>query len=254
MPGQRFPGGKADAVPKPAAFPHTCWSLVRRAGRAPDTTSGRALDDLLRLYCPVLKKHLVRHLNFAPHAADDLVQDFVVHRILGKNTLARAEAARGRFRVFLLKAFTNFVIGEIRKRRARKRAPHDENAVRLDEFPDAVATDAPFHHSLDVEWARRLMALAIGRMQQECTDKGRGDLWEVFSCRVLEPALDQAPVPSYDNLVQRFGFASPTQASNLLITAKRMFRRALEQTVRDTVASEAQVEEEIRDIKAILTG
>jgi hypothetical protein len=33
-----------------------------------------------------------------------------------------------------------------------------------------------------------------------------------------------------------------------------MFRRALADTVRDTVADESQVEEEIRDLKAILAG
>lgn len=71
---------------------------------------------------------------------------------------------------------------------------------------------------------------------------------------MLEPALNHAPLPSYETLVQRFGFQSPTQASNLLITAKRMFRRALADTVRDTVAGESQVEEEIRELKAILAG
>ena len=98
------------------------------------------------------------------------------------------------------------------------------------------------------------MATAVERMRSECAEKGRSDLWEVFSCRVLEPALEQAPIPSYEVLVQRFGFQSPSQASNLLITAKRMFHRALADTVRDTVADESQVEEEIRDLKAILAG
>lgn len=234
-------------------FPHTRWSLVARACLPPDQVASRALDELLRVYCPVLKKHLVRDMNFTSHRADDLVQEFVARKILAKNALASADAERGRFRVFLLKTFENFVVSEIRKNRARKRAPHNEQALNLDDLPDLAVADAPFHHALDLEWARQIMALAIDRMKKECAGKGRSDLWEVFSCRVLEPTLNQAPVPSYEALVQRFGFASPTQASNLLITAKRMFRRALEETVRDTVADESQVEEEIRDLKAILS-
>jgi RNA polymerase sigma-70 factor (ECF subfamily) len=228
--------------------------LVARACALPDQAASHALNELLRMYCPVLKKHLVRDMNFTPHGADDLVQDFVAQKILEKNALASADAAKGRFRVFLLKTFNNFVVSEIRKGRARKRSPHNEQALSLDEAPGLALAGAPLQQALDLEWARQIMAMAIERMKKECAAKGRNDLWEIFSCRVLEPALEQAPLPSYESLVHRFGFQSPTQASNLLITAKRMFRRALEDTVRDTVADESQVEEEIRDLKAILAG
>jgi RNA polymerase sigma-70 factor (ECF subfamily) len=233
-------------------FPNTQWSLVARACAVPDQAASHALNELLRMYCPVLKKHLVRDMNFTPHSADDIVQDFVAQKILEKNALASADADKGRFRVFLLKTFNNFVVSEIRKGRARKRSPHNEHAHSLDETPDLAVTHPPLHQTLDLEWARQIMALAIERMKQECAGKARADLWDIFSCRVLAPALEQAPLPSYEELVHRFGFQSPTQASNLLITAKRMFRRALADTVRDTVADESQVEEEIRDLKAIL--
>jgi len=206
------------------------------------------------MYCPVLRGHLIRQMGFAPDDADDCVQSFVAQKVLGKNALSRADAARGRFRVFLLRAFRNFAIGEIRRRRARGRAAMHEGALRLDEVPEIAAVGGRLGHALDVEWARRIMALAIERMGRECAEKGRSDLWEIFSCRVLEPALAHAPIPPYESLVRRFGFQSPSQASNLLITAKRMFRRALAATVRDTVGDEVQVEEEIRELKAILAG
>lgn len=233
-------------------FPHTRWSLVARANAVPDRAASQALDELLRMYCPVLKKHLVRDMNFTTHGADDLVQEFVARKILAKNALASADAARGRFRAFLLKSFTNFAVSEIRKGRARKRAPHNDQALSLDETPDVAVADEPFHHALDLEWARQILAMAVDRMRKECKAKKRADLWDVFSCRVLEPTLNHAPLPSYEHLVERFGFESPSQASNLLITAKRMFRRALADTVRDTVADESQVEAEIQELKAIL--
>jgi RNA polymerase sigma-70 factor (ECF subfamily) len=233
-------------------FPLTRWSLVARACEPLEPDAVGALDELLRLYCPFLKQHLVRQMNFTPHGADDFIQNFVTQKIMERNALASADPARGRFRVFLLKTFKNFVISEIRRGQAQKRAPLQDQAVSLDETPDLAAVAAPFHQALDQEWARQVLALAVDRMRKECAQKCRPDLWEVFSCRVLEPALEQAPLPSYDELVRRFGFQSPSQASNLLITAKRMFRRALEDTVRDTVADESQIEEEIRDLKAIL--
>jgi hypothetical protein len=235
-------------------FPPTRWSLVARACEPLEQAAAGALDELLRLYCPILKKHLVHTMRFTHHRADDLVQNFVAQKVLEKNALASADRARGRFRIFLLKTFQNFVISELRRDHARKRAPLNDQAVSLDEVPDLAAAQASFHQALDLDWARQIMATAVERLRNECADKKRSDLWEVFSCRVLEPALEHAPVPSYDELVRRFGFQSPSQASNLLITAKRMFHRALADTVRDTVADESQVEEEIRDLKAILAG
>ena len=235
-------------------FPATRWSLVARAGEPLEQAAVGALDELLRMYCPLLKKHLVQGMNFTPHGADDFIQNFVTQKIMEKNALASADPARGRFRVFLLKTFKNFVLSELRRDRAKKRAPLNDQAVSLDEMPDLAVAQASFHQALDLDWARQIMATAVERMRNECAEKGRSDLWEVFSYRVLEPALEQAPIPSYDLLVRRFGFQSPSQASNLLITAKRMFHRALADTVRDTVADESQVAEEIRDLKAILAG
>jgi hypothetical protein len=182
------------------------------------------------------------------------VQNFVARKVMEKNMLASASAARGRFRVYLLKVFDNFAVSEIRRQKAKKRGPLNDQAVSLDGVPEAAVSDDRSHRAFDLDWARQTMARAVERMRSECDAKGRRDLWEVFTCRVLEPALDEAPQPSYEALVQRFGFQSPTQASNLLITAKRMFRRALTDVVRDTVADEAQVEQEIRDLKAVLAG
>ena len=235
-------------------FPPTRWSLVARACEPLERAAAGALDELLRTYCPILKKHLVREMNFTPHSADDLVQNFVVQKLIETNALASADAAKGRFRTFLLKTFKNYVVSQLRRERARKRAPLNDRAVSLDEIPEFAVAQASFQQELDLEWARQVIAAAIERMRSECAQKGRSDLWEVFSCRVLEPALEQVPIPSYDVLVRRFGFQSPSQASNLLITAKRMFHRALADIVRDTVADESQVEEEIRDLKAILAG
>ena len=236
------------------AFPVTRWSLVARACAPSGRSAPAALNELLQVYCPVLKKHLVRAMNFTPHGAEDLVQDFVARKIMEKRILDDADERKGRFRSYLLHVFTNFVISEIRRQKAKKCGPLNDRAVSLDEAPDLALEAAQAHRAFDLEWARQVMAMTIERMKTECDEKGRNDLWELFSCRVLGPALDQATPPSYEVLVRRFGFQSPSQASNCLITAKRMFRRALTDVVRDTVADESRVEEEIRELKAVLAG
>ena len=234
-------------------FPVTRWSLVARSCASSDSASIRALNELLRVYCPVLTKHLERDMKFSRHRAEDMVQDFVASKIMDKKVLAGVSAGKGRFRDYLLVVFDNFAIGEIRRHRAKKRGPHNDRVLSLDEAPDLAMTDDRSHRLFDLDWARQTLVLAVERMKAECDAKGRRDLWEVFSCRVLDPALDRTPAPSYEALVERFGFRSPSQASNCLVTAKRMFRRALVEVVRDTVASEDRVEEELANLRAILS-
>ena len=91
-------------------------------------------------------------------------------------------------------------------------------------------------------------------MRAECQEKGRADLWELFECRVMAPALDGCDPPPYLQLVQRFGFQSAAQASNALVTAKRQFERNLAAVIAETerVTSEKDIQAEIADLCEIL--
>ena len=101
-------------------------------------------------------------------------------------------------------------------------------------------------------WARRVIAESLARMQAECSGSGRADVWGVFECRLLAPMLDGAEPMPYEALVERFALRSPAQASNVLITGKRMFERALRAVVGEYVADEAEVDEEIAELRQIL--
>ena len=79
------------------------------------------------------------------------------------------------------------------------------------------------------------------------------DVWGVFECRLLAPMLDGAEPMPYEALVERFALRSPAQASNVLITGKRMFERALRAVVGEYAADEAEVDEEIAELRQILS-
>ena len=68
------------------------------------------------------------------------------------------------------------------------------------------------------------------------------DVAGVFRARLLH-ALDDdnAPPVAYDELVREFGFQSPAQAGNILMTAKRVFSRCLEETVAQYALSADEV-------------
>ena len=235
-------------------FPPTRWTLVRAAGEGSASANAAALDEWIRLYLPVLRRYLVGVLRLAPDRADDLVQDFAAKKILERRLLEGADPSRGRFRSFLLKCFLNFVRGELRKERAAKRGPPPSMRVNLDEHAGVLADPRHERNAFDALWARQALQTALDRMRLECVEKGREDVWTVFERRVLGPVFSDEPPASYERLVADLRLQSPAQASNLLITAKRSFRRALEETIRDTVEDPSDVASELAVLKRALAG
>lgn len=240
---------------KAQPFPATSWSLVARAAQADGTTFRAALDELLRKYLPALKTHLVLTRKLPPDRADDLLQGFVASRVVENALVSRADQKQGKFRTFLLAALNNYVIDQLRAEGAKKRSPGAGAIRELDDEHDRQESkrsrrDDPAS-AFDVAWAREVMNQAVERMRRECEQSGRTDLWGVFHGRVVAPALDGVEPLDYDALVRQFGFASPDQASNALVTAKRTFQRILRQVVGEYEGGE-QVDEELRDLKSIL--
>jgi DNA-directed RNA polymerase specialized sigma24 family protein len=211
-----------------------------------------ALGQLLARYLPALQAHLVYRKRLPPEKADDLVQEFVTNKILEKDLIARADQQLGKFRTLLLTALDRFVKNQIRNEHAKKRSPEKGAVQTFDERHEGVSAEQQPSEAFDVTWARGVIAEALRQMQAECEASGRQDLWGVFQCRVVGPILEAAPPVDYKQLVERFGFRSPTQASNVLTTAKRMYARALRSAVSQYTQDEQEIESEIKELKEIL--
>jgi len=236
------------------AFPMTPWSLVARAGTGATSDAMRdALGILLQRYLPALRAHLVLHRRIEPHQADDLLQSFVSRKVLEQRLIARSDRTRGRFRSFLLKALDHYVIDQLRQQKARggARAPAQLDEMQELELADDDA-DAQPSQAFDRAWAKEVVAEAVRRTRAECERSGRADLWGVFEHRVLAPSLHGAePVP-YEKLVSDYKLDSPQQASNVLMTAKRMFARALRGVIAESAEDDAEIEGDLKDLKQIL--
>ncbi|MHC4177759.1 MAG: RNA polymerase sigma factor [Planctomycetota bacterium] len=233
-------------------FPSTRWSLVARAGHLDAEAKREALGQLLGRYLPALQAHLVYRKRLPPEKADDLVQEFVTSKILEKDLIARADQQLGKFRTLLLTALDRFVKNQFRDEHAKKRAPSEGGMVAFDERYEGLPAGQRPSDAFDVAWARGVVGEALSQMQAECEAEGRQDLWGVFQCRVVGPILEATPPADYRELVERFGFQSPTQASNALTTAKRMYARALRSAVGQYAQDEQEIESEIKELKEIL--
>jgi len=224
-------------------FPSTHWSAVSEAIAERSDGPRQALGKLLIRYLPALQAHLVLDKGLRPEQAEDLLQEFVLKKILQEGVLVCADRRKGKFRTFLLTVLDRYLIDQLRP----KGLPVNYTEV------EAVE-DAPSPcEALNRAWACTVLAQAVERMRAECEASGRADIWGIFECRVLAPALDQADPVSYEQLVERFGFRSPLQAANVLTTAKRMLVRNLRAVVAEYTRDQ-DVDAEIGEIREILSG
>ena len=217
----------ADHHERAARFPTTRWSLVDLVRRGDRTAMREALQELLSRYLPALRVHLTLGRGLAPDRADDLIQEFVAGKILEKGLVALADRQLGKFRTFLLTALDRFLIDQIRQAAAKKRSPGDAKLLAIDDYGACQQSDGSPSQVFDVAWARSVVAEALGRMRSHCQASGREEVWGVFQCRLVEPIFGATEPAGYEELVVRFGLKSPAHASNVLVTAKRMFARTL---------------------------
>jgi RNA polymerase sigma-70 factor (ECF subfamily) len=236
-----------------ASYPTTQWSLVRAASSDDEDARRDAVTRLVRRYVPVLQNHLVRARGLTSDQADDVIQSFLADKVLEDGLIGLADPGRGRFRTFLATSLDRYLVSHIRAEHAKKRGGGKAH-VELDaDLPVVDRTPSP-QQSFDVSWARQVLADAVNAMQAECLASGRGDVWGVFEGRVLSPLLHGGEQVSYADLVARYGFVSPSQASNVLVTANRMFVRELRKVVGAYTSTDAEADEEIADLRRILAG
>jgi RNA polymerase sigma-70 factor (ECF subfamily) len=220
-------------------FPPTQWSLVERAAQTDPDGRRKALDALLRLYLPALRAHLRIVRRLRADDADDLLQGFVADKVVESGIVARADVTRGRFRSFLLVALDRYVVSQLRRDHAAKRmgAP-----ARPRESQDAVAPNGNPSDAFDTAWAREVVAEAKRRMEADCRGSGREDVWAAFAQHLAAPSVDLTLDAARHS----------KKESNLLVTAKRAFRRAVRSVIADYVRDEHEVDDEIRDLKRAL--
>lgn len=229
----------------------TRWSLIARAHEGSDEVRIEALNDLLERYLPVLHWYLTRHPGLDAHRREDLVQGFIASKILEHSILERADRSRGRFRTFLLNAFQNYIRDELRRAGAARRTPSGGPLLPLEEA-DGTSTDDNLDRQFQQAWISQMVGIAVEGVREECAQHDRDDVWTIFRVRLLEPMLEGATPTPYGELVKQLKLDSPSQAANLLITAKRMFSRHLHAVVVETVDDPTQAEAELEELKKCL--
>jgi len=232
-------------------FPTTHWTSVLLAGRPEETAGWAALGRLAEKYRGPLLAHVRWKFKAEPERAEDWVQGFFERKILERHLLGQVRMGKGHsFRGFLCKALDNFVVDRLRAESCRK---PPGGLVPLDEEADEVpGQETGSVDPGDLAWAKGVIMEAWRLLQQFYLDKQRADLWGVFDAGFYQPILNGEDPPSMSELARRFGFDSPDQASNGLITAKRKFKQFLRSVVAEYEDGESAIEAEIRELIDVL--
>ena len=233
---------------KRGVFPDTRWSLLQVVNRENNESRRNALEQLLRVYLPILESYLIKQRKLGIDEAKDLLHSFISDKVLAGTLLANADRQRGKFRNLIVKALNNYQISTLRKKE-RELSRRGVNLTIDHEFVDVTTQNELF----DTFWARQIMDNALKAMRTECAEKSRDDLWALFDIRIVQPACYNQPPISYKKLVSSMDISSPREAINLLVTAKRMFVRALRAEIGRYTDGAEEIDSEIIELKRILT-
>jgi len=233
-------------------FLTTHWSLVVAAGKEDTGQAEAALETLCRTYWYPLYAY-VRRQGQNPHDAQDLTQAFFA-RLLETRNLRLADPERGRFRSFLLSSMKNFLVNEWVRDQAQKRGG-GRKLLSLDEeaaersFQLEPASQAPAEYLYDKRWAVTLLERAMERLGEDYARGGK----EVLFARLKPWLLAEASNDTYRELAGPLGM-SEGAVKVALHRLRQRFRDVVRDEVAQTVATPAEVDEELRCLMASLNA
>lgn len=242
-----------DATPATAqCFATTHWSVVLAAGDSSAPGAKEALERLCRTYWYPLYA-FARRQGHSPHDAQDLTQEFFAWLLESKH-LRVADSERGKFRSFLLGMLKNFLSDERKRAQAQKRGGGQalislDAASAEERFDLEPATDLTPEIIFDRRWAWTVMEQTVARLREEYVSAGRAELFEEL--KHFQPGEEAGQ--SYAEVAARLGLTESAVKSAIWRLRQR-HRDLLREEIAHTVATPADVDEEVRYLVAVLGG
>jgi RNA polymerase sigma-70 factor (ECF subfamily) len=233
-------------------FATTHWSVVLSAGDSGSAQAGAALEDLCKSYWYPLYAY-VRRRGHDSEAAKELTQEFFA-LLLGKKLLAGVDPTRGKFRSWLLGVMNHFLAHEWARSRAQKRgggqAAFSLDEARAEERYELEPIDEATPEKLfDHRWALTVLDQSAVRLREEYEAAGKGQLYTSLKSFV---SADGGLV-SYEQAAQLLGL-SQSAVKSAIHRLRQRYQELIRDEISQTVTSDAEVDEEIRYLLAVIRG
>jgi RNA polymerase sigma-70 factor (ECF subfamily) len=224
-------------------FATTRWSIVLAAGDLDRQGSQEALAQLCEVYWYPVYAYVRRRVHDV-HEAQDLTQTFF-SVLLEKQTIARADPGRGRFRAFLLTALQNFLANEWDKARTAKRGG-GKAALSLDFDAGESRYQIERAHDLTAEklyerrWVLTLLDQVLECLRIELTQASKPQYFEQFKGALT----GEAAADGYSQAAAALGI-TPAAAKQAAYRLRKRYRELFRAEVARTVERDEDVDQEI---------
>jgi RNA polymerase sigma-70 factor (ECF subfamily) len=230
-------------------FAPTQWTTIGQISSGQINSKDLVADLLTKYWKPVYC--YLRYKGYDNEKAKDLTQGFFQEVVLGRELIRQADKAKGRFRTFLLFALERYLKSVHRKRTAKKRIPKYKmvplEQVDSNELPQPVdGLDA--EDGFNYTWVSTLLDKMLAEVEYQCRGDDLAIHWDIFSAKVIQPIMERSKPPSMSQICDKYGIESATRASNMIATVKRRFHATLKQHLRESVSSDADINEELREL------
>jgi len=213
-----------------------------------------ALEKLCRTYWhPVYA--FVRRQGHSPDDALDLTQEFFA-RFLERKQVKLADAGRGKFRSFLLSSLKNFLVNEWQRAHAEKRGggrsflsleEQREAETRL--LADPADPAAPPDRAFEKRWALTMLDQVLSRLRAEFSATGEQEHFDALKVFVWG---DQSAVSQVE-VAAKLGM-TPNALGVAVHRLRRRFGELLREAIAHTVASEDEVDVELRHLIEVISS
>jgi len=220
------------------------------AGQQPSSESAAALESLCRAYWqPIF--FFARRKGHSEEDAKDMTQQFFF-KLLEGNGFAGLDPGKGKFRTFLLTAFTHFLCNEYDRARTEKRGG-GKIMISLDELAEEnggspiASPETSAAILFDLKWARTVVKQALERLNIEMVATGKNLQFDALKGYLAA----QADGGEYSEAAQKLGLADASVA--VMVHRLRVrYRELVRSEVARTVTNPAELAEEMRHLFDVL--
>jgi RNA polymerase sigma-70 factor (ECF subfamily) len=231
-------------------FATTHWSVVLAAGEPNSTQAAQALEKLCRTYWYPIYAYL-RRRGWGEPDAQDLTQGFFA-QLLERRSIQAVEREKGKFRSFLLASLNYYVADERDRANAQKRGGGRE-ALSLDvqEAEQRYRLEPADQRSpekiFELRWAMTLLDQVLARLAAEFSAAGKPELFNRLKPYLVEGSGEKTYAET-----AREGGMTEEALKKAVQRMRRRYHQLFREEIAQTVASPAEVDEELRHLCAVL--